>query len=59
MAVNTINGTTGNDLLQGQQLSDSQNLFYGLAGDDTLLAANVNDTLQGGAGGTPSPSERV
>jgi hypothetical protein len=50
MAVNTITGTTGNDLLQGQQLSGTQNLINGLAGNDTLLAATVADSLNGGAG---------
>lgn len=50
MAVNTITGTTGNDLLQGQQLSGTQNQLNGLAGNDTLIAATVSDTLNGGAG---------
>ena len=35
MAVNTITGTTGNDLLQGQRLSGSNNLISGLADADT------------------------
>jgi len=50
MAVNTITGTTGNDLLQGQQLSGTQNQINGLAGNDTLLAATISDSLNGGAG---------
>ena len=50
MAVNTITGTTGNDLLQGQQLSGSNNLISGLAGADTLVAATIADTISGGAG---------
>ena len=50
MAANTINGTTGNDLLQGQQLSDTQNDIVGFAGNDTLIAATISDTIQGGKG---------
>ena len=50
MAVNTITGTTGNDLLQGQQLSGTNNLISGLAGTDTLIAATIADTISGGAG---------
>lgn len=50
MATETILGTTGNDLLQGQQLSGIENDLVGLAGDDTLIAANAADTLHGGAG---------
>ena len=50
MAVNTINGTTGNDLLQGQSLSGSQNLINALAGNDTLIAATTSDTINGAAG---------
>lgn len=46
-AANVINGTAGDDDLQGRGSGDTLN---GLAGADRLLGEGGNDTLNGGAG---------
>jgi len=52
----TLNGTTGNDLLQGFGSADVINgndgndLLYGDAGNDTLNGGNGKDVLYGGVG---------
>lgn len=47
---NTVSGGTGADLLQGQVLSGLNNDIIGFQGNDTLIAATIADTLQGGQG---------
>ena len=43
----TLNGTAGDDILEGAGNNDS---IYGLAGDDVLLGEAGNDTIYGGDG---------
>ena len=47
-SVNTINGTSGADILNG--LANVANLINGLAGNDIINGGNLNDTLNGGLG---------
>ena len=47
MALNPVQGTAGNDLLQG---GDSGDLIQGFGGDDTLRGLGGDDTLDGGSG---------
>ena len=44
----TQTGTTGNDYFYG--LSDQPNRMNGMAGNDTLVGGNANDSLDGGTG---------
>nr|WP_306275370.1 retention module-containing protein [Pseudomonas oleovorans] len=44
---NTLNGTTGNDVLAG---GSGNNILVGGAGDDILIGGAGNDTLTGGGG---------